>query len=162
MFLRSRLLDDRTKAGELRIESEGGAILWGPVPCLGKADNAGALAHNNPQRNPEFPYGDHPLGTYIITGWAPTGNTPDQLSQFGAPGKLVLDPLTEQALARKLNGGYGLLIHSGAIGGPYPYGFRPTYGCLRLLERDMRELVELWRKSKVEGHPLVYYTAERY
>jgi hypothetical protein len=124
------------------------------VPCFGKADNRGAADHKNSTRDPTLPYGDHPLGMYRITGWAPSSRA--EFATFGPAGKLVLDPYEGQALIAKANGRYGLLLHGGALGGPYPRGFRPTYGCLRLLDPDVLELVAWWRETRC-----AWYRAER-
>lgn len=145
MILRASLPKTRMLSGTLRLEHEGES-LWGPVPCFAKADDEGAVAHDNPSRDPLHAYGDHPLGSSRITGWVPTGTDPEEIRKYGVHGKLVLDPTGGQALQAKENGRFGLLVHGGALGGDAPYGFRPTFGCLRLLNDDMGSLVVQYRK----------------
>ena len=40
----------------------------GPFRALGKSSNIPAQQHNNPNRNPELPYGGTPEGTYAVSG----------------------------------------------------------------------------------------------
>ena len=155
MILRASLPRTRSLSGTLHLLGDHENILWGPVPCFGKADNEGAANHDNPTRDPLYAYGDHPSGQYRITAWVPTGTDPEEIRKYGASGKLVLDPLHGQALGAKQNGRFGLLIHGGAIGGPYVYGFRPTYGCLRLLNDDMASLVVQHRELKFTEYAAV-------
>src|SRR3990167_9006497 len=150
-LLQSRLPADRTRAGTLWME-EDGTVVWGPVPCLAQADNAGATAHKNPSRDPLRPYGDHPLGRYRITAWVPTGTDPKEVREYCPHGKLVLDPIAGPALEAKQNGRYALLLHGGAVGGPYEHGFRPTFGCLRMRDLDMVTLVLNYRTLKCEEY----------
>ena len=154
MILRASLPATRTLPGTLRLEHEG-TTLWGPVPCFGKADNAGAIAHDNPTRNPLYAYGDSPLGKYRIMGCVPTGTDPEEIRKYGVHGKLVLDPVGGQALQAKENGRFGLLVHGGGLGGAAPYGFRPTYGCLRVLNDDMGTLVTRYRELKFTEYEAV-------
>ena len=130
---------DRSTPGRLTLRAEeGGNVLT--CPALGKADNAGAAAHGNPTRDPTRPYGDCPIGTYDVTGWAPTdrSNT-EEVDRFGPHGKLVLDPTGGPALEAKRNGRYGLLIHGGRLN--MSQRLRPTYGCLRVSDAAMAEIV---------------------
>ncbi len=134
---------DRAVPGELTAWSGAGERTHGPVPCLGKADNAGAAAHGNPARDPLRPYGDLPTGTYVVLGWSPVDpEDVKEVNSYGLAGKLVLDPVGGEALQAKQAGRYGLLIHGGAPAADGS-GLRPTYGCARVSNATMTSLAQL-------------------
>jgi lipoprotein-anchoring transpeptidase ErfK/SrfK len=61
--------------------------------------------------------------------------------KYGPHGWITLNPVAGQALEAKRNGRFGLLIHGGAPGAGG--ALRPTFGCLRLTNGDMRGLMEI-------------------
>lgn len=136
---------DRSQPGILRVlEEDGREVLR--VPCLGKADNLGAANHGNPSRDPRKPFGDLPTGSYAIRGLSPVDATdPEEINRYGPHGKFVLEPLSGDAFAGKENGRYGLLIHGGLPAAGQK--LRPTYGCARLFDADMAQLVALHQQD---------------
>lgn len=132
---------DRTKAGTVTLKNAAGQTLAGPFEALGKADNLTAAGHGNPARDPLKPYGDTPAGTYevprLVSTGAGTAYGPDS---YGPNGALVLKPVGGDALTAAANGRVGLLVHSGKIGAGNK--LRPTHGCVRLRNGDMKSLVD--------------------
>ena len=134
-----RLPHDRSTPGRLALLTEDGAEVL-VCQALGKADNGGAAAHGNPTRDPIRPYGDCPTGTFDVTGWAATDRSDtEEVDRFGPHGKVVLDPTGGPALEGKRNGRYGLLIHGGRLN--MSQRLRPTYGCLRVTDAAMEQIV---------------------
>jgi hypothetical protein len=62
------LPDNRYNPGTLELLDDAGTVLFGPVACLGKADNQMAAEHNNPARIHTKPFGDTPLDDYAKRG----------------------------------------------------------------------------------------------
>ena len=117
------------------------AVLLGPVPCLGKADNKDAALHKNPKRDPAKSFGDTPTGDYSIGELVahPKGET--TLHTYGASRSILLDPQSGDALTAKNNGREGLMIHGGASSSTG--GLRPTHGCIRVSEDTQKGLIGL-------------------
>ncbi|WP_316978033.1 L,D-transpeptidase [Shumkonia mesophila] len=120
----------------------GTAHLFGPdgkpvldnMPCRGKADNKRAAEALNPTRDPARPWGDTPTGTYapaLVTRFDPPHRT------FGRYA-ILLEGVSGQALAAKVNGRTDLAAH----GGRGNDNLMATYGCLRLHDRDMEAVAE--------------------
>jgi len=100
----------------------------------------GSSTVSNPDRNPFLYAGNTPTGDYESFGLADTGNW--NQSSYGPWGAVRLKAAGGDALlAEQLGHREGLLIHGGSPG--TFSGFRPTLGCLRLHNRDMKELVRL-------------------
>lgn len=144
-----KLSQGRQFPGTLALRDAAGALLFGPVPCFGKADNFSAQQHGNPTRDPLRPYGDTPLGTYIARRALPG----DNLRSYGPHDRISLWPIEGQALRAAQDGdpavlddGHrsGLMIHGGApaSGG----GLRPTHGCLRLSNDDIARLLTFFKE----------------
>lgn len=122
------------------------------VYCYAMADKSGAVAHGNPQRDPAKPFGDTPTGWYngTIARFAPGQiKDPETLRSKGPYGYVALTATPNQLPGRalgkaweaQLNGRYGILIHSGDLS---PHGFlRPTYGCIRLGNEDLKTLLSM-------------------
>lgn len=119
-------------AGSLQLEDTEGKLLAGPWPCRGKADGDEAAKHNNKERYPTRPFGDHPYGEYIIKNVI-KGPVPE--SSFG-PMFLLLDPIKGDALTAKILGRTGLGVHGGAPGVGKNL-LRATDGCLRTTNEAM-------------------------
>jgi hypothetical protein len=137
------LPDNREQHGQLAMDNG-----FGPVPCLGKADNAEAAKQGNPLRNPERPFGDTPLGEYIGSVRYET-DTPANQHSYGSPdasGKIPvvhLQPIEgdTQAWARETFEGMkdmGILIHCRANENTILF---PTHGCVRVFQKDMTALI---------------------
>jgi len=108
------------------------AMSFGPWPVLGKADNRTAARHGNPSRDPIQPYGDTPLGAYWPRAFQPV--PANRQARFGAHWL----PLVGR-------GGDAWRAMEAGRGGLYLHGGRgdilmPTYGCLRMRDRDLEKL----------------------
>jgi len=143
MFLLvARLPDNRYRAGTFTLYHAGGLTLLAG-DCLGKADNERAAKEGNPSRDPILPYGDTPLGGYV----------PAKVVRFDPPhhrmGAIAIPLIgaSGDALQARVRGKRtGLFIH----GGRGDDRLVPTYGCLRLRDRDMAEIARLVGDSIVE------------
>ena len=135
------LHENRVQLGTLTALDDDGSLLFGPVVCLGKADNADAAQHDNPERDPTLAFGDTPTGEYAVVELVahPKGET--TLHTYGPFPSLLLDPQSGDALTAKQNGREGLMIHGGApsVNG----GLRPTHGCIRVSDASQKALVGL-------------------
>jgi hypothetical protein len=138
MVLRSFLPINRALLGTIQAENDEGKILAGPFPARGKADNQDAAAHQNPERYPTRPYGDHPYGEYRVQNVV---LKPVPAHSFG-PVFFLLDPERGDALSAKLLGRTGLGIHGGDPGSG-ANTLRATDGCLRTTNEAMLALVAL-------------------
>lgn len=136
------LPSDRTRAGLLALRDSNGKLLAGPWRVLGKADGQTAKANNNPNRSRVLPYGDTPTGRYNVTGAFKVGDgTTYSKKSYGIHGALRLDPVSGEAKqAKDIGHRTGLLIHSGDLG--TQNRLRPTNGCLRLSNDDMKALLD--------------------
>lgn len=147
---------DRHYVGQLFVYDEELAC-FGPCGADGKADDAAAAAHGNPERNPESAFGDTPCGEFIgVPGYEEDSDA--NRRSFGEPdttGKIPvirLEPLAGdwQAWRRQLSEGLGvqmgLAIHAGPTNSS---GFlRPTHGCCRVYQGDMKAIL-----AQVAGLP---------
>jgi hypothetical protein len=114
---------NRSEPGSLWAQ-DATTIVWGPVRCLGKADNAHAAKAGNPTRDPVKLEGDTPTGAYRITGVVREPHPPET---YG-PAFIRLSPVSGPALEGWKNGRRGLGIHGGTL---RDGALRPTFGCLR-------------------------------
>lgn len=124
---------DRTKYGVLTFVGTGAPIAW---TAFGKSDNANAVAQNNPTRDPIKIGGDLPSGSYNVV----VGEILTPHRTYGPNAVLRLDPQAGQAITAKRNGRTGLLIHGGEVRANTGH-LRPTYGCLRVSNEDMVDLL---------------------
>lgn len=135
MVIQVRLPRDRRQLGTLTLLDADGEIVFGPVPCLGKADNVVAARALNPRRDPLRAMGDTPTGSYRAMLAGPLSGA----HMFGPHRVVRLEPTAGAALVAHQNGRRGLLIHGGAPGAGG--ALRPTYGCIRLADAHQSELV---------------------
>lgn len=123
---------DRTRPGTLDLIVEG-LVALRSIPCLGKADNARAAAAKNRDRNPLLPYGDTPLGVYravpVVTHQPPH----KRMGRWSIALLGVGGPARDAMVLRS-----GLAIHAGRGNDRLV----PTFGCVRLLDRDMAMLAQ--------------------
>lgn len=129
--------------GTLVLKDEDGLTLFGPVPCLGRADGFSAAEHDNAARDQLRPYGDTPTGQYQCTVEPAAPSDPGDLRSYGPHRRILLTPVAGVALeAAKQRS--GLMIHGGApaSGG----GLRPTHGCLRLSNENMAALLAAYQE----------------
>jgi hypothetical protein len=141
MQIKITLPHNRMNLGQLSVTDDGGAVTFGPVPCLGRADGHDAGLHQNPTRDPALPFGDTPIGTYSVAALVDHMASETDLHTYGAHPSVLLEPLTGQALTAKQQGRTGLMIHGGAPS--QTGGLRPTHGCVRLSENDQGSLMTL-------------------
>lgn len=134
-MIKVELFPDRTQVGRLTLLSDEGQTICGPFPALGLADSAAALKHRNPNRDSLLPYGDTPLGTYSFSVVRPL--TPKHA--YGPHGAIAIRATGGAALIAQRNQRSGLLIHSGDAG--KNNSLRPTHGCIRLFDDDMKALL---------------------
>jgi len=125
--LRVSLPRDRRQSGDFELlDAAGNKVLVGG--CLGKADNEQAIKAGNAARDPIRPYGDTPSGLYrparvlhLVPRHQRMGDY--AIPMIGAAGQAL------GAMAART----GLYVHAGRGDARLV----PTYGCLRLLDRDM-------------------------
>ena len=139
MLIEIDLPHNRVIPGKLSAIDDRGTLIFGPVPCLGKADGQDAALHGNPSRDPTQLFGDTPTGTYSVDELVDHPATETDLHTYGIHPSIVLNPLSGQALVAKEQGRTGLMIHGGAPSATG--GLRPTHGCVRLSEEDQGSLV---------------------
>ncbi len=140
MNLRVTLPKSRLSPGILTLTTtlQGEETVLFTAKCLGRADTYLATQANNPTRNPILPCGNTPTGEYDCTR-APAGAG---IRSYGPFERIALTPTGGQALQAKLAGRAGLMIHGGAPGNGG--GLRPTEGCLRLSNTDIKQLLDLF------------------
>lgn len=132
------LKTNRLKTGLLSVVEDGQTVL-GPYVCLGKSDNAAAAKEGNPTRNPLFRNGDMPTGEWLITRVITTATNGLPIASYGPHGALDLQPFSGQCVQAYKNGRSGIWIHSGNLNAAGK--LRPTYGCVRLHNDDMLQLI---------------------
>jgi hypothetical protein len=135
--IRVELPDDRYQAGNLVVQDDHGVTIAGPFTVLGRADGEVADDKNNQYRDRMLPFGDTPLGTYEVTGFAAAANA-NEAHRLGPNNRIRLNPVGGEAAAAKFKGRTGLEIHGGYMRGGK---LRPTNGCLRLSDADMASLI---------------------
>jgi len=130
--LRVILPRNRVAAGTLRVERAGVPVREFPVLGRSAVGRTSMLASGNT-----------PTGTY--QGDAIRDTSSWNQRSYGPWGAVHLRPIGGDALAAEALGRRGLLIHGGDPG--VHSALRPTYGCLRLSNADMKDLVELLQEQ---------------
>ncbi len=125
-----RLPHDRAQPGSLNLVDIEPTVLFS-CDCLGKADGQRALAEGNRQRDPLKPYGDTPTGEYA----AARVRTHEPPHPRMGPLSIALIGIAGDAVRAKQDR-VGLAIHAGRGDGH----LIPTYGCIRLRDRDLADL----------------------
>lgn len=151
LSVRVELPQNRTQTGSLRILN-GASTVLGPLIGYGKADNAAARRHGNPDRNPEFPYGDTPCGEWRIVAIIPTGVEGLPARSYGPHGALDLRPVSGSCRRAYDQGRHGIWIHGGDLSAAGR--LRPTHGCLRLSNDDMHAVLDRLRHALPGEIPL--------
>ena len=112
---------------------------------LGKADGQEAARRGNPTRNPLLPFGDTPTGLWRCV----RGDVVAPASTYGTNAVIRLEPISGDAA--KATKRKGIWLHGGAPGTAQVYGYlRPTFGCLRITDDDMRSI---WMLAATFGEP---------
>lgn len=140
---------DRMRPGTLSVFDEAGALSLGPLPCLGRADNSMAAKHGNRSRSPLLPFGDTPTGGWQVVQHVPPSAEGMVERTYGPHGALDLWPTSGEAVAAYANGRRGIWIHGGAPSATG--GLRPTYGCIRVANSAIREIISHALKSLQRG-----------
>lgn len=145
MRLRIGLPENRDYAGWLEVVDDNGAVVLGPVPAAGRAHEQPASAHGNASRNPLQPFGDTPLGAYVVGGVLETGpGTGLDGEIYGAGGVVLLEPVLGPAALADAHGRFRLFIQGGAG----DERLHTTAGAVRLFDRDLSRLVALMRRAE--------------
>lgn len=144
MFVLISLPRDRSLVGQLRIyDREGGDLIYGPVGCLGKADNARAAEEGNPSREPAKGYGDTPTGNFT---WRSVGKGSSKRT-FGPHRRWAMRGQTgdflkrEEAARARGVATAAIMIHGGDL--TKNGVLRPTFGCPRVHNDDMAAMEAL-------------------
>ena len=113
-----------------------------------------AKERGNESRDPLKPFGDIPTGEYgarVISAGSKKYGPHERIDlHIAVSGDAVI------ALGEKTEDGsggrYGLLIHGGPLNAAGK--LRPTYGCARLRDEDMRTLLDFVKKERAPGELL--------
>lgn len=139
--LLAKLPADRRLAGEYRLYNAAGNVAH-VGDCLGKADNIRAAKEANPSRDPIQPYGDTPFGHYAPAKVERFEPPHQRMGTFAIP----LSGASGDALQARVAGRTGLYVHAGRGDDRLV----PTFGCLRLRDRDMDALARIIGDAVVE------------
>lgn len=130
----------------------GASIDFKRFSCYAKADDAEAAKAGNPTRNYLFPDGDACPGQYIGKLVIPT---PAQLldsaylRSYGPNGIFNLTPKAGLCLTALANKRTGLALHGGDVAAN-GIDLRPTFGCVRQYNADMRVIVGVIGFTEIE------------
>jgi hypothetical protein len=150
MILRATLPKNRDIPGEL-VALDDGAVIH-RCPVLGRSDNARARQEGNPTRNPLLPFGDTPTGLWQCSKRGPVSPA----STYGVHPVVVMNPIGGDALRASKR--CGIWLHGGAPGRAAVWAYlRPTFGCLRVADDDMRQI---WLLAATFGEPETIETLE--
>ena len=161
---------DRRKLGALAVWDRGDGelppIVLSVTRAFFKADTARAAAEGNPTRDPIHPYGDFPLGRYRVTGGSGVHVDlyPWYVNDETDPGDFHIPAIDRDdamwAFKRRTPAGavkvarWGIDIHGGRLAADaqyvYPHKMRPTFGCIRMLDRDLQNLIYLIQRRNIE------------
>ena len=148
--------DNRKKTGYLSLLEDNGKHIAGPYSVLGRSSNTWTkmekgiekrVDNPNRRRNPLFPYGDTPTGLYLVE------STHEKLFPSTAYGKnpvIRMLPWGGDALEAYYNGRRGLLIHGGGTN-PIFENLTSTKGCIRMHDKDIKELIQEINELKKGG-----------
>ena len=148
----ARLPSNRELLGTLDLTDENGEVLLGPLECLARSDEAYAVACGNPSRNPLLKGGDLPTGKWLGTPKHFTPPVTESVNHsYGPYGYIALSAMSGDCLEAQANGRAGLWCHGGDLNPKYTEwgGRRPTFGCLRLSNNDMYQLLKAVGENQV-------------
>ncbi|HXK04783.1 MAG TPA: L,D-transpeptidase [Verrucomicrobiae bacterium] len=137
VFLDVVLPRNRSYAGWIRVELNG--VPAAEFRVLGRGSTHVPGHPANPTLSPLMYGGNTPRGDYRGTEIDSTSDLPQ--NSYGPWGEIRLKAVSGEAVLAERLGRDGLLIHGGAEGAFD--GFRPTHGCLRLHNADMKTLIGL-------------------
>jgi hypothetical protein len=133
---------NRNLAGRLRVEKDG--TLLAEFSALGRGSRG-------PGDTSFLENGNTPTGSYKGSGLVDTRDKSQ--ASYGPWGALRLKPESGNAvLAQDVFGRKGLLIHGGTLGsqGLWKGKLKPTHGCIRLSNSDMKRLREIIEAARYD------------
>jgi hypothetical protein len=133
---------NRNLAGRLRVEKDG--MLLAEFSALGRGSRG-------PGDTSLLKDGNTPTGSYKGSEFIETKGR--NLASYGPWGALRLKPESGNAvLAQDVFGRKGLLIHGGALAtsGLWKGKLKPTHGCIRLSNSDMKRLREIIEAARYD------------
>jgi hypothetical protein len=160
---------DRRRLGALVVWDRGDGdlppIVLSVSRAFFKSDTLRAAAEGNPTRDPILPYGDFPLGRYRIScvsdlhvdlgAWYETDETDDDPVYLPAIDRddamWAFRRRTPEGTVKVAR--WGINIHGGKLATSpyvYPHLMRPTFGCIRMLDRDLQNLIYLIERRNIE------------
>jgi hypothetical protein len=129
-----------------------GAPRLAPITVAATASRSAAAHHGNPRCDHRSLFGHIPTGTYVVTGALPPDGSARRRGGRRSVGALVLAPTAGDALDALRAGRTRFLLHAGPSD---PEGrLRPTFGGLRVSDRDLASLLRAIREANAEGDPL--------
>jgi hypothetical protein len=135
-----KLSKDRTRYGELKLEDNRGALIYGPIEIVGRSSDSAARKHGNDSRCSILRFGDTPTGTYRVSGILDSGKgTIYDPVGYGPNGLIVLTAVSGDAAFAEANGRFHIFIQGGAKAKNGK--LRSTNGCLRLSDADQKSLI---------------------
>jgi len=142
IHLRVVLPKNRDNVGTLRVEVDGRPLA--DFRVLGRGSRG-------PGDTSLRSKGNTPTGTYSANQIIETATFPQ--ASYGPWGAVRLQPLSGDALLAEVLGRHGLLIHGGAPGttGPWKGSLKPTHGCLRVSNDDMKKLRGMLEENRTDG-----------
>lgn len=136
--IRIYLPDDRFLPGRLQYWSPASQLLFS-CDCLGRSAGILDALTGTVRRDPLKYRGNTPLGGYALTF---VSHLAKPIAGIGSIW-IGLDPISGEALKAEQNGRTGLGIHGGR-----GETLKPTHGCIRLRDTDMRELARVAGKDR--------------
>lgn len=139
---------NRDYKGTIKMYSHQGTLIYGPVVALGRGSN-NPLTNDNNHSNWKMKNSDIPTGDYTASL---IEAKPGLI--FGPEQRIYLEPIAGNALIAKLNGRTGFMIHGGEAERNTTYKWYPlkaTNGCIRISDKDQKNLVKLVNNLGSEG-----------
>lgn len=135
------LPENRSGVGTLCLHDAQGVKITGPFKACGRADRKTATSEGNPSGDRLRPYGDTPLGSFAIIDFVKTGDGSQlDVANFGPHGAIRLRPVDGEAVRPEGVRRTGFMVHGGDL--TTKGRLRPTTGCIRLSNVDMKALME--------------------
>lgn len=146
IHLRVLLPTNRDKPGTLQVEVDGRPVAAFSVLGRGSRGAGDTSLQTN---------GNTPTGTYSANQITETRSLPQD--SYGPWGAVRLQPLAGNAVLAEVMGRHRLLIHGGALAttGPWENSLRPTHGCLRVSDGDMKQLRSILEENRTDGKSCV-------
>lgn len=151
-LLKVRLPADRNKAGDVQfVDTVTGLTAFGPVPCLGLASRSLATDKGNPKRDTTKGFGNTPTGSFDVVSTLPLPQDKKLRDSFGPLPRLRIIGKSGDAMIREAWAKDTLRIHGGRDSDQQNKHLRPTAGCLRVFNADMKSILDF-----IEDHGIAY------